>query len=38
VSIGLLLYAVLAGYIVLIGYEFWLLDHLLLKAYVAPAA
>jgi hypothetical protein len=36
--IGLLLYAVLAGYIVLIAYEFWLLDHILLQAYAAPAA
>lgn len=36
--IGLLLYAVLAGYIVLIGYEFWLLDHILQGAFVAPTA
>lgn len=29
IPIGLLLYAILAIYIVLLGYEFWLLDYLL---------
>ncbi len=36
--IGVLLYAVLAGYIVLVGYEFWLLERILQNAYAAPAA
>lgn len=38
VPIGLLLYAVLASYIVLIGYEIWLLEYMLATIYATPAA
>jgi hypothetical protein len=31
--IGAVLYALLAGYIVLIGYEFWMLDRMLQAGY-----
>ncbi len=38
IPVGVLLYAILAGYIVLIAYEFWLLESILLRAYAVSGA
>ena len=34
--VGLILYAVLAGYVVLVGYELWLLEQLSTGSFGAP--